>query len=174
MFTNGVDHQPPFASSITLELVKAVDSDQHFIQVFYKNNSIDEPIKYRQLTISGCDQLCPLDKFMELTKELVVDDFNKACQPKPASLLFTRLVVTIVILLVGIISTAIALFTLRTLKQLRSKRSFQFRHQPLWQYERINLVAEEDDDDDDQEEDVFNEINIQQIVNKWIAQQQQN
>ena len=75
-------NNPPYASAVALELRKAVDSSDLFVQAYYKNNTANETINYRAMTIDGCPQLCPLDTFMELTKELVVNDFQSECKYK--------------------------------------------------------------------------------------------
>merc|ERR1712150_254114 len=52
------------------------------IKVFFKNNTANEEINYRSMTMHGCDNLCPLDKFMELTEDLVIHDFKAECKLK--------------------------------------------------------------------------------------------
>ncbi len=81
--TNGIN-QPPFASSITVELRKSLDpsasgDQQYFVKLFYKNNSLDEDIYMREMTMNGCQKLCPLSTFMELTEKWAVTDFVKEC-----------------------------------------------------------------------------------------------
>lgn len=73
--------QPPYASSLIFELRSQIGNDEnYFVQVYYKNNTGDEPIKLQLLTIKGCDSLCPLNKFLDLTSNLVVTDFTTGCK----------------------------------------------------------------------------------------------
>lgn len=72
--------QPPYASAITLELRKEMNKENYFVQVFFKNNTGDEPIHFHNMKIHGCDMLCPIDKFMEITENMIVDDFPNACE----------------------------------------------------------------------------------------------
>jgi hypothetical protein len=93
--------QPPFASAVIFELRKSVDNN-YFVQVLLKNNTPEEPISYEIFPIKGildhyiykksliglvyarnflgCDNLCPLSKFLNLTEFLTLDDSVKACQ----------------------------------------------------------------------------------------------
>lgn len=73
-------NQPPYASAVALELRKEVGANNYFVQAYLKNNTADQSINYLNLTINGCPELCPLDKFMELTNDLVVHDFPSECK----------------------------------------------------------------------------------------------
>lgn len=87
-------NQPPFASSITIELRKSIDNstastsrknskdnlDQYYVKIYYKNNTLDEDIYMREMSMNGCHTLCPLKTFMELTEKWAVEDFGKECK----------------------------------------------------------------------------------------------
>ena len=75
--------QPPYASAVVLELHQEINNDaNYFVQVYYKNNTAQELINYQLMTIDGCETLCPFDRFLEITSNLIVDDFPDACKIK--------------------------------------------------------------------------------------------
>ncbi|KAI4494313.1 hypothetical protein M0802_008996 [Mischocyttarus mexicanus] len=57
-------HCPPYTATILIEL-----------RISYKNTTKEPNL----LTFSGCDTLCPLDKFIELTKDVIPEDWHKEC-----------------------------------------------------------------------------------------------
>ena len=90
---------PPYASAILLELFKR-EEGKHFVRIAYKNDtevdlvlniikvvkliSIAIIVIYHQampypLTLPGCDTLCPLEKFKQLTENLVPKDWSEEC-----------------------------------------------------------------------------------------------
>ena len=90
---------PPYASAVLLELFKR-EEGQHFVRLAYKNDTevglfliifmvgkfifISIIVNYQQatpypLTLPGCDNLCPLEKFKQLTQSLVPDDWSEEC-----------------------------------------------------------------------------------------------
>nr|CAD7568396.1 unnamed protein product [Timema californicum] len=64
----------PYASAVMIELRSK--SDEYFITVSYKNNTETDPYL---LQLPGCDTLCPLDSFVELTKPIIPDDLTTEC-----------------------------------------------------------------------------------------------
>ncbi len=72
--------QPPYASSVIFELHKSLNTSSYFIQVYSKNNTATEPIKFQPMQIYDCDMLCPLVKFKEIIKDKTVEDFNSVCK----------------------------------------------------------------------------------------------
>nr|CAD7260514.1 unnamed protein product [Timema shepardi] len=64
----------PYASAVLIELRSK--SDEYFITVSYKNNTETDPYL---LQLPGCDTLCPLDSFVELTKPIIPDDLTTEC-----------------------------------------------------------------------------------------------
>lgn len=73
-------NQPSYASAVALELRKEVGANNYFVQAYLKNNTAAESINYMNLTINGCTELCPLEKFMQLTDDLIVHDFPSECK----------------------------------------------------------------------------------------------
>jgi len=76
---NGI--QPPYASLLMVELHQSAtpqENQEYFVQVLYKNVT-DSPIAPYLLTVPGCTPLCPLDKFLQLTQSVIVDDIRKEC-----------------------------------------------------------------------------------------------
>nr|CAD7587057.1 unnamed protein product [Timema genevievae] len=64
----------PYASAVMIELRNK--SDEYFITVSYKNSTETDPYL---LQLPGCDALCPLDSFVELTKPIIPDDLTTEC-----------------------------------------------------------------------------------------------
>jgi len=64
---------PPYASMVVVELL---DRAGLVVRVSYKNDSSEDPYV---LTIPGCDQLCPLSKFKDLTYSVRPVDWKEEC-----------------------------------------------------------------------------------------------
>merc|ERR1712179_821547 len=64
---------PPYASMVVVELL---DRAGLVVRVSYKNDSSENPYV---LTIPGCDQLCPLSKFKDLTYSVRPGDWREEC-----------------------------------------------------------------------------------------------
>ncbi|XP_011870066.1 PREDICTED: prostatic acid phosphatase-like [Vollenhovia emeryi] len=67
-------HCPPYTSMILMEL-RANSKNEFFVTVSYKNTT-EEPIL---MTLPGCATLCPLNEFINLTKHVVPEDWEKEC-----------------------------------------------------------------------------------------------
>ncbi|XP_020298442.1 prostatic acid phosphatase-like isoform X2 [Pseudomyrmex gracilis] len=67
-------HCPPYAAIILIEL-RTNSNNQYFVTISYKN-STEEPIL---MTLPGCTALCPLNKFINLTKDVIPEDWNREC-----------------------------------------------------------------------------------------------
>lgn len=67
-------HCPPYAATVLVEL-RINKQSQYSVTISYKN-STNEPTF---LTLPGCTSNCPLDRFVELTKDLVPDDWHAEC-----------------------------------------------------------------------------------------------
>ncbi|XP_012230813.1 prostatic acid phosphatase-like isoform X2 [Linepithema humile] len=65
-------HCPPYAATILMEL-RTNSKNEYFVTVSYKN-STEEPIL---MTLEGCTTLCPLDKFVNLTKSAVIETLQE-------------------------------------------------------------------------------------------------
>ncbi|GLV41157.1 uncharacterized protein CBL_04681 [Carabus blaptoides fortunei] len=59
-------HIPPYASYIVVELHKI--NNDYGLKIFYRDSSFSEP---QLMVIPGCESLCPFDKFVELTEEVI-------------------------------------------------------------------------------------------------------
>lgn len=76
--------QPPYASMVLVELHE-LKPKEHFVQVLYKNVSDDGEDPF-PLTLPGCDEFCPLDKFYQLVANVTADDLVSECKlPTPAN-----------------------------------------------------------------------------------------
>lgn len=67
-------HCPPYAAMILIELRTNL-KNQYFVTVSYKNTT-EEPIL---MTLPNCTTLCPLNEFINLTKNVVPEDWEKEC-----------------------------------------------------------------------------------------------
>ena len=96
-------NQPPYTSAVILELRRdSSDPSAFYVQALLKNNTADQPISYTPLSINGtrrfksiyfwrysyinltitntgCDLLCPYERFTALTDDLAVDNILEAC-----------------------------------------------------------------------------------------------
>uniref|UniRef100_A0A1Y1N7Z4 Acid phosphatase n=1 Tax=Photinus pyralis TaxID=7054 RepID=A0A1Y1N7Z4_PHOPY len=70
---------PGFAINVLFELSHNGTRDEYGVEIFLRNstNVWDEP---HRLTIPGCETFCPLPKLIELTKEVVPDDWDEECK----------------------------------------------------------------------------------------------
>nr|CAD7267907.1 unnamed protein product [Timema shepardi] len=66
----------PFAAAVLIELL--VDQQQkYYVKVFYRNSTEHEPYL---LTLPKCSSSCPLDTFIQLTRDLIPQDWKKECE----------------------------------------------------------------------------------------------
>lgn len=61
------------------ELLEDLQTGEHGIQIYLRNSSTSGAIP---LTLPGCNHFCPLDKFIELTKNIIPDDLTNCCKAK--------------------------------------------------------------------------------------------
>ena len=75
------------------------------------------------LTLPGCDTLCPLEKFKELTRSLVPEDWSEECSlTKPSKSLGSGLPFSLQLLpFVGLLICTLSLLLLLTAVFLRHK-----------------------------------------------------
>jgi hypothetical protein len=78
--TSAVTKAPEFGHAFVFELHKNATGNNYFVRVLEKTNKYPAAIKMETRTVYGCDEPCPLEKFLELTKDKVVVDFDKACR----------------------------------------------------------------------------------------------
>nr|CAD7443700.1 unnamed protein product [Timema bartmani] len=67
-------HKAIIPDDLTTEGTELLTSS--FLQVSYKNSTETDP---HLLQLPGCDALCPLDSFVELTKPIIPDDLTTEC-----------------------------------------------------------------------------------------------
>jgi len=121
---------PPYASMVVVELL---DRAGLVVRVSYKNDSSVDPYV---LTIPGCDQLCPLSKFKDLTYSVRPEDWREECGLKTEDTAIAK-----VTLLAAVASTMMAftvlVATLYTLcfKKKEDGTSLSARYQKLDQVE---------------------------------------
>uniref|UniRef100_A0A671RV83 Lysosomal acid phosphatase n=1 Tax=Sinocyclocheilus anshuiensis TaxID=1608454 RepID=A0A671RV83_9TELE len=69
--------QPPYASCHLIELHQE-ENGLFTVQMFYRNDTnLSEPYP---VSLPGCSQRCPLQDFVNLTREVIPQDRNKECQ----------------------------------------------------------------------------------------------
>ncbi|XP_016092699.1 lysosomal acid phosphatase [Sinocyclocheilus grahami] len=69
--------QPPYASCHLIELHQE-ENGLFTVQMFYRNDTnVSEPYP---VSLPGCSQRCPLQDFVNLTREVIPQDRNKECQ----------------------------------------------------------------------------------------------
>lgn len=68
---------PPYTATILLELHHSTNDD-HYVSLLYKNGTGSQ--KLIPLTIPGCLQLCPLDRFSELINPVIPIDWKSECE----------------------------------------------------------------------------------------------
>ncbi|XP_031562969.1 prostatic acid phosphatase-like [Actinia tenebrosa] len=70
---------PPYSSAVMLELYSSDNGNDQSVRIFYRFGQSDKP---RQLTLEGCDADCPLNDFIELTKDSIPKDRDAECGAK--------------------------------------------------------------------------------------------
>ncbi|XP_062432418.1 lysosomal acid phosphatase isoform X2 [Rhea pennata] len=68
--------QAPYASCHIFELYQE-DDGNFSVEMFFRNESGKEPFP---LTLPGCQQKCPLHKFLQLTDPVIPQDWEQECQ----------------------------------------------------------------------------------------------
>ncbi|XP_029176246.1 prostatic acid phosphatase-like [Nylanderia fulva] len=67
-------HCPPYAAVVLIEL-RTNSRNQYFVTISYKNTTA-EPLL---MTLPGCITLCPLDEFINLTRNVVPENWDREC-----------------------------------------------------------------------------------------------
>lgn len=69
-------HVPPFASSVIFEMRHnpSDTNSSHYIQLFYRNTSAEVLMP---LNLPNCGTRCPLIRFYDLYKDVLVDDLSE-------------------------------------------------------------------------------------------------
>ncbi|XP_069751129.1 lysosomal acid phosphatase isoform X2 [Narcine bancroftii] len=75
MALNIYSQAPPYASCHMVELYKE-DNGTFTVEMYYKNESSSAPYP---LALPACSQSCPLDRFIEIVKGVIPDDWDKEC-----------------------------------------------------------------------------------------------
>ena len=68
------DHPPPYASMLIFSLL---DQDGWKVSISYRNDTASHP---HSLTLPGCQQLCPLERFEEITREFRPQEWAEECK----------------------------------------------------------------------------------------------
>ncbi|KAL5006612.1 hypothetical protein ScPMuIL_015418 [Solemya velum] len=69
--------QPPYTTTLIMELYED-NSGGYYVQMIYKNTTSTT----YTLNLPGCTTSCPLDQFIQLTKDRVPVDWNAECKAK--------------------------------------------------------------------------------------------
>ena len=70
--------QPPYAAMVLVELHEVAPAN-FSVTILYKNVSSDGSDPF-VLTIPGCQALCPLDTFVQLTRPVISEDVVAECR----------------------------------------------------------------------------------------------
>ncbi|KAK4037247.1 prostatic acid phosphatase isoform X2 [Daphnia magna] len=120
---NGI--QPPYASMVLVELHELNPNDLS-IKILYKNVS-DDGRKPQVLTLPGCTQFCPLDKFFELVKDVTSDDVKVECKLiKPASNFDAMLVISLLASLSCLLLVALLLVSGLWYRKMRLENGYAY------------------------------------------------
>jgi hypothetical protein len=111
--------QPPYASSVIFELHKSVNSSEYYIQVYSKNNTAYEEIKFKPMQIYGCDELCPLSRFNEIIKDKTVEDFNSVCKRRNSVLALSSATLTMTASFVAFIGMGLSACAIQAYRSSR-------------------------------------------------------
>ena len=66
--------QPDYAGAVFIELHQN-EENQYEVVLLYRKS----PVEVKNLIIPNCSLYCPLEKFKELTKYVIPDDWEKEC-----------------------------------------------------------------------------------------------
>lgn len=76
-YLESADHRNDFLSKhICQHCIAVLCNLNYVLQLFYRNSSTQDPYLF---TIPGCSPACPLKKFVELTKDVIPDDWKVEC-----------------------------------------------------------------------------------------------
>ncbi len=146
--------QPNYASCLVFELHKSTISSQRYVHVKWKDNMSDQQIEFEQVEVVGCGStFCPIEKFVKLSKALVVEDYLKECKLEPVKgsmIVFYGLVSSgaVILGLVGICGIYQFRINKRKFKKLKSMTN-----------ESIQLIIS-DDEIQIETDEVFNRIGL--------------
>ncbi|KAF8774860.1 Lysosomal acid phosphatase like protein [Argiope bruennichi] len=75
---NGME--PESCATVLIELYR--HQDDHYIRHMYLNSTTPErePQQYHVLTVPGCGEFCPLDYILEISKDMIPQNWDKECQ----------------------------------------------------------------------------------------------
>lgn len=133
---------PPYASAVMIELHRRRsddddqdDDDDYYVQFLYRNDSSREPYV---LTLSGCEKLCPLDKFDELTRDLRPRDWAEECHiaggggTDYATTIISRVSIFVAACLAAVVMLAVVIAVTRKSK-LVNQHNYVAVHQGNWE-----------------------------------------
>lgn len=99
-FTQMPSVEIPYYSAIVVELRKDANNN-HFVQVLFRNGTYGNPQPLTVVQINGlfcryflkfdfiinvftgCEKLCPIDKYLQLTSSREIIDYKKECEFPP-------------------------------------------------------------------------------------------
>ena len=125
-----------------VELRQSLNGSDYFVKVFFKNSTAGEKIEFRPMTIHGCDELCPLARFLEIVNDKTVEDFSSVCRKSPVIPFNGRTLVLAIgfVALIGVLVAVVSVVLCRRRRAGEDEISYQ--RQQLWRNERIGLSDE--------------------------------
>merc|ERR1719391_1260612 len=74
------DLAPPYASAVLVELWENDAGAGPFVRVYFRNDTSITPRSPLLLTIPGCSADCPWSQFLQLTQDVIPEDYEQECQ----------------------------------------------------------------------------------------------
>jgi prostatic aicd phosphatase len=68
---------PDYGITVLLELSRDKITNEYGVEVFLRNSTTTAP---HRLMVPGCDEFCPLSKLVELTSDVIPEDWDKECE----------------------------------------------------------------------------------------------
>ena len=110
---------PPYASAVLFELFDYEDSWS--IRILYRNDTTTQPYV---LTMPGCEELCTLEKFQELTASVRPSDWASECQLKEEQHHLTSIILAAVIASLMCVC-GVLLYAVVGLKSVRDRKGYE-------------------------------------------------
>ncbi|XP_072045186.1 lysosomal acid phosphatase-like [Amphiura filiformis] len=88
---------PPLASCVGLDFIQEDDSNHKYsVEMWYHNDTRLRTPPYN-LTLPGCKYTCPIEDFIELTRNIVPDDVKKECGVHDANSTLSLVILIVIV-----------------------------------------------------------------------------
>jgi len=131
---------PPYASMVMVELHDLGSNSLH-VKVLYHNDSSVPPYV---MTIPGCQELCPLNKFKDITSKFIPEDIIEECglnvTDEDQTIQRVTMVAAVCSSVMALTVLVATIFTIFCRKQKKQDNSFNF---PQTRYQRVGTSETE-------------------------------